>query len=551
MILTPEEIKRIILDNPNKELVSTAQQYSKKLRMHMYGEGLKQAITKIDGFESDKLKNLRTLYAKSNKDLFSRLGRPIDKVFSARGGSVYYNLAQQQEKQARQLAMDIRDGYSIRKWVEHFWKPHYLDDPNGIIFIEIDNSNFAYPTYKLTNCIYDYQVAGTTLDYIVFNVDKAEKVKYGIDPDTLVYRVVDDAFDYFVKKVDQEVYVLADLTFPNYFLKVPAILNSDIPNASVPGQQLSVFDDVIELADKFLLTGSIKDTHGFMHGFPKYWEYADGCAKCAGTGYEGADKCTECKGTGKSVMTKVSDIKLLTPPEKDDVVLAPNVAGYVEPSEVYHRISTAEISNLESEMNFTIWGNEGRKQVMNSGLQGGNGKDVVKTATQVVDDYQPMINRLSTITDAAEKRHKFILDMVVEHNINKGYKGSSVNYGRRYMLEGPDVIWQKYSDARKAGSPVSLLDDLYTEYLESKYDSDPVGLAINIKLKDIEPFVHNTIGEVKNFGIDPIELNKKIYFGEWLASMTDAQLLATIDELKQSLTDFVALKKVPEAAPAP
>src|SRR5689334_6601990 len=139
MILTLPQIKAIIKDNPAKKIIIKGQEYSKKLRRHIYGEGLEEHIKamKFEDYEKDKTRDLRAKYTRSNKDLFSRLGRPIDKVFSARGGSLYYNLSDEQDRKARVLSQNIRNGYSVRKWIETFWKPHMLDDPFGIIFMEL------------------------------------------------------------------------------------------------------------------------------------------------------------------------------------------------------------------------------------------------------------------------------------------------------------------------------------------------------------------------------------------------------------------------------
>ena len=89
MILDFNGITNVVLKNPNRDLVSRGQAKSKILRMHMYGDGLEAHLPTIDGFEKKWMRKLRIQYTRSNKDLFSRLGRPVDKTFSARGGSVY------------------------------------------------------------------------------------------------------------------------------------------------------------------------------------------------------------------------------------------------------------------------------------------------------------------------------------------------------------------------------------------------------------------------------------------------------------------------------
>lgn len=562
MILSEPQIRDIILNNPGKDLVSKGSQYTKLLRMHIYGEGLDTHLQQIEGFEKDQLKKLRVMYTRSNKDLFARLGRPIDKVFSARGGSIYYNLAETQDKKARSLALDVRDGYSIRKWIEMFWKPHMLDDPAGIIFLEIlsrqdairakqQGKSFVYPTYKSITCIYDYLPKGSNLEYVVFNVERDEKRKEGLDENDNIYRVVDDAFDYYVKKKDDQVTILQNLTKQNFFGVVPAMVNSDIVNPQHDGCFLSLYDEVIELANHFLMKGSIKVTHDFLHGFPKYSEFADDCIECKGTGYSGGGNCQACKGTGKHIMLKVSDVKLLNwPADKESPVIKPaEVGGYIEPSKIYYEISTADMSTLEDLMNVTLWGTHSKVKTQGMSIDAGGD---AKTATEIVDEIKPQSDRLQPISEMGEKRHKFILDSVIRLQVTLGYPGSSVNYGRRYMIEGPDALWEKYADSRLKGVAISALDDLLIKYYEAEYQSDPVKLAIQLKLMKVEPFVHFKIGEVQMLKPGPDDYKAKLYFGEWLSMQNDGIILSTdVVALRESLYTFSSAKKIVEDKPEP
>ena len=557
MILSESEIKEIIEKNPNKALVVDAKKISKDLRTHIYGENLEAVISKVDGFESETLKSLRLVYAKSNRDLMSRMARPIDKIFSAKGGSIYYNLPDTEEKKARNIAKNIRGQFSIKAWIENFWLPHFLDDPCGMIFMEVasskqaailklQNKSLVYPTYKSIYNVYDYLVNGSYLEYVVFALSEKEKKTAGFKPEDVIYRVIDDAADYYVKLDNGNALILDAFTIPNLFEKVPAILNSDMPMPNKPGLQKSLFTDILELANHFLVKGSIKVTHEFMHAFPKYWEYADDCPKCHGSKFVGADKCEVCKGTGKNIMSKVSDVKLLSYPQtKEDATVTPNVAGYVEPSKTFHEIATADLHLLEDVISHTLWGSGSK--IKTSGLSIDTAAP--KTATEVIDEIKPQSDRLVPISEMAEKRHKFILDYAIQIQISQNYTGSSVNYGKRYMIEGPDVIWDKYSNARKNGASISTLDDLLTEYYETKYSSDPIKLAILIKMMKIEPFIHNTISEVKNLMPAEEDYKAKLYFSEWIKTNNEAMLIGLSEDLlRSSLLAYVAEKILPQPA---
>lgn len=556
MILNEAQIKSIILDNPQRKLVLKGVEYSKKLRRHMYGEKLENEIKAVGNFEAPSLRELRAKYARSNKDLFTRIARPIDKVFSAKGGAIYYNLPEDKAKVARQLVMDVKSGYSAKEWVEKFWLPHFLDDPNGMVFIEIATptqvallrsrgKSIAFPTYKPITSVYDYLPSGASVEYVVFNLSREEKIAQGIAEEKQVFRVVDDSMDYIVERDGQDVRIMTELTLQNFFMQVPAILNSSFPDPGNENHMLSLFEPIIELADHFLLKGSIKVTHDFLHGFPKYWEYADGCNDCGGSGFKHGEPCKICRGTGKSLMTKVSDAKLLNHPQsKDDPMIAPNVAGYVSPDRTFWEIATHDLQLLEDLMNYTLWGSNPmpRTKGMQTDETGGQ-----KTATEIMTDVKPQSDRLYPISEAAAKRHKFILDAIVQVNINQSYPGSSVNYGKRYMLEGPDVLWEKYSKARIEGAAVSVLDDLLQEYYEAKYDSDPVKLAIQTKLMRVEPFIHLTAEKVKALSPAEEDYKAKLYFGEWLSTLNEAMILSfSEEELRSQLIEAAKAKQLPE-----
>ena len=554
MKLTIDQIKDIVLNNPHKDEIVKAQQRNKKRRMHLYGEGLKDEICEIKGHEKPELMELRKKYATSNKPFFSRLLRPIDKVFSAKGGSVYYNLTENNNKQAMQMAMDVKDGLSVRKWIENKWKPHFLDDPDGLLFIELptepqDDEIRPYPTYKSIQTIYDYDLEGSAVEYVVFKVSASDKLEAGLTKEDTIYRIVDDAFDYWVKVKDQQVTILQDQTLVNYFGKVPAIRNSDLVDSENDCLALSLIDDIIDLADAHLQDGSIRNLAKIRMAYPKYWEFADDCNVCGGTKEANGEKCATCKGTGKKIMLNPGDVKLIAHPEtKDDPIITPNVAGFVPFPKDYFDNATLELQSLENICHVTLWGSQA--QIKTQGPATQQGQPV--TATQVMTDQQPEIDRLHIISDMAEKRHKFIMDHIVQLTIDSSYKGSSVNYGRRYMMETPDEIWDRYSKARKEGAAISLLDDLLMEYIETKYNGDPVGKNIQEKLFAIEPFVHYTVMDVQKLGLPPDDYHKKLFFGEWLATLNEAMLLSfSVDELKAQLTDYVVKKNIPAPAPDP
>lgn len=562
------EVLDILRRKPNGKLIEDAAAANKKLRMHLYGDKLDVQLRTITGFESATLHKLRTDYARSNMDLFCRLGEPMLEVFTARGGSINYNLPEARKANAQTLTDDIYGGYALKKWMETFWLTHYKDDPNGLILIEVaeaseiaslkkQNKPLAYPCYKDINCIVDYKVTGNKLEYIIFTVSKEEAIKQRLDPALTYYRVIDDTFDYYFQYGDSKLTRVENATYFNIFGHVPARLCSDIPDSKINGLMISPFYYIMELADHFLVKGSLKVTHDFRHAFPKYWEYADNCPVCNGTKYDGAEPCKACKGSGKKMMLHVSDVKLVDyPQDKDTPTVTPNVAGYVSPDKVFWEISTSDIADLEVLMKYTCWGIDSSART--TGPNASNTSLNPSTATEALLNSKPKANKLMTISTSAETMHKFILDHIIIATLDSRYNGASVNYGRRYNLEGPDEVWKKYSDARNAGAPISALTDLLLEYYAVKYSEDPVTLNNMEKLMKVEPFLHFDTSELKALGATPEDYMQKLYYGEWLATKSSADILImAVPELKADLIKFSATKVIKveplpgAAAPAP
>lgn len=557
MVLDLIEIASIIKNRPNKNVLDAGVALNKKLRMHVYGECLDASLPMVDGYERSTLHATRAKYARSNIDLFERLGRPIDKVFTAGGGSTYYHMTEEQDKRARSVLSALPDGESVRTWMGSFWRDYMATDPYGVMMVELmpdqDSARrafnadqaLAFPTYIATHRIHDYKTKGVNLEYIILLLSPDEKVQYGVNDQLTAYRLIDDEKDAIVIVEGDVTGMPEDLLLPNLVGYVPGRVMSSLRDSSKDVGFLSIYSKVIELADHFLLKGSIRLTHDFMHGFPKYYEYADDCITCAGTSWNGNKPCEVCGGTGRKAMTKVSDVKLLAFPKKDelggqDLIVTPNVAGYISPDQTYYEISTSDIQLLEDLMSITLWGTQSRVRAQGLAI---SGDGTTKTATEVIDELKPQQDRLSLVSSMGEAMEKFISDTIIRYQIRPNYAGGSYNYGRRFILENPDVIFNKYTAARKEGVSVEILNALLLEYIESSYVNDPIRKMVAVKLKDVEPFVHNTFAEIKEWPISDLDKMRKAFFIDWRNQVPPQQfVILTVDELNASLLEYVTAK---------
>ncbi len=553
MILTDAKLLEIIVKKPNKKLLEWGSEQRKIARRHIYGVGLADSLPKIEGFERDFIAKLRLKYALSNKDLFARLEKPIEKIFTARGGATYYNLGDKLTPRVAEKEGRVRNGLSSKKWIENYWKPHMMDDPMGMIFMEINAASKVYPTYKSVDCVFDYMLDGTGFEYIIFKVENEEKARLNLKNEEQVFRVVDDAFDRYViwnGKTD-EGSALTNVegeTYVNYFRDVPAIVNGFLINPDGEGF-LSLYDKVFDLAENHMVQMSIKITHNFQHGFPKYYEMADDCIECHGTGKINGKKHEICGGSGKRLMTRPSDVKLMEYPTKDTPGIRGAPGGYIEPSKVYWEIVSNELAELEQKVNQTIWGSKVTSK-LKKGMGLSSAPNGTSTATEVMDNRQPEIERLHAICDAAQARDKFILDHIIQiefkqpNYVQKG--GCSKTYGRRFLIEEPDALLERYTNGRKEGLSPVILYGMYEQYIESKYQSDNVSLSMHKKLMKVEPFMHNTLSELKLNGATPEEIRRKQYYGEWLVSVNgDWLIVCSVEEAITAFDKYVTAKPLP------
>lgn len=535
MTLTIEQIVEIIKENPNKEIMDLAKARNKRLATHMFGVGMDEYMKTINSFENEQQYAARKLYARSNRDIMERIARPIDKVFSAKGGSTFYNLPDNKNQEFRARLQNTENGLTLRKWIEQYWKPAYLSDPMGIVFMEIDENGDAYPTYKSIDRVFTYQPNGRRLDYVIFLTEDDEYEQYA-EKNAKLYRVVDDTYDMLVKWDGSVVEIIRDQTYPNHFGYVPAIINSDIPVlASKSGDEFfdSPLWSIIEIADEYLRECSVKSVYKLLHGFPKYWGYGKICPQCGGTKIDSVtrENCRACNGTGMEAKKwDVADSLILPWPDtgSGDAIIAPNVAGYIAPPlDTWEKMSS-ELDELESAMFKTLWGTKQAEQADNN------------TATGRFIDAQPVNDRLSKFSDAAEVIEKFITDCMGGLYYGGIYQGSSINYGRRFTIESHDTIWDKYESARKNGAPDSILDDLLREYIQAKYENNSLELQRQLKAIELEPFPHQTAEQVQSLNVPPSDYMKKVYYSDFIKTLSENEVIfVNTDVLQSKFEEFI------------
>lgn len=530
-VLQFSEIEQLIKAG-RPDWIKQAQKESTVLNVHVNGVGVAEYLNRVNHYENPRQYQLRKDFATSNKYVFENILRPVDKVFSAKGGNkIYKTSTDSKQKQLSKVLSNIDYGYSISDWIQKVQANKFYTDPNGLVFFEVEDGE-TYPTQKSIKSIFNYKSDGRLLDWVIFEPEK-RKDSSGVELPGDFYRVVDDKFDYIFYVIDENVKLIEEETFKIAFDSLPAIINSDLIDDSLVGKK-SPIDSVVELSDHYLTTNSVKNIYEFLHGYPIFWAYVQPCKVCDGTGlYKGAT-CSSCDGDGHTFRKDVSDIIKLKPPtEQGQPKLAPDIAGYVQPDLEVWREQRKELEWIWGFMNLTLWGSHRQDQADN------------ETATAAFIDVQPVNDRLNQFADSFEGLEQIMTDFLGQFYLKESYKGSSINYGRRYLVETPDQIWNKYEKAKEKGSPKISLDYLLTQFYQTEFANDIESLTIAQKAIKIEPFIHKTDEEINSLNdINPDDKKAKYYFNEWFKTLKYEEILITeTDKLKNKFQEYLNTKK--------
>lgn len=533
MILELTDIQKRIKKPVSEEIILDSRVRHTTLRMHVNGVGVEDAIEQLSGLESDEEKELRERLVRSTRATFSTLLRHFDLVFSANGGSVFYDI---KDPNFAVYINSLSGGIGLRTWLKQRWKNKLMTDPNGVILIEVDEKGNAAPAYKSINRIKDYVYEGINLEYIIFEpikgsaMDPVEGVEF--NPDGNYYRVIDDASDRFVRVEGEEISVVDELTLPNLWKRVPGVLCSDIVQPESDGKASPV-EEVIDVANELLRDTSVHSVYKALHSYPLFWAYLPDCPHCDGTGKDenSGGKCSHCKGFKKDLRKDVSKILGLEPPGEGETSLTPP-GGYVQPDIGSWTEQRTEIDWLKREMHYTLWGTHTREEAAN------------ETATGKFIDAQPVHSRLDDFATTTEKLEQLLTDLIGEYMF-KSYGGSSVSYGRRYLIETPETIWKRYEEARQKGAPRSTLDYLLLQFYEVEFKHQQTQLDVHVKLMKVEPFIHLLESEVIAMPINGEDKATKIYYDEWRKTMSDGDIIIkSAEDLLKLLKGYAAGKYV-------
>lgn len=515
MKLDISEIIEILKENKTScDWVVNARKNNKEYEALILGKGYLELLEKVEKRESEEQIKVRRKYSRNIVDLFDRVLRNVDNIYSANGGII--DIDASDKKPFFELRSNIRNGIGLTKWLDTNWsRILYNTDPNGLLMYEIKNSK-PYLTYKSIQCIQNYETNGQFIEWLLFKPEHEDGY--------IEWKFIDDSYYYEIKQYEDR--FIIEEQIENQFKKVPACIISDIEQFGTH-ERLPKIHNIIPLCKEFLKDTSIKTIFKQLHGMPIFWRYAVTCNYCKGEGKIDGVSCNHCEGHGYYIRKDIADAVILpVPSSENSIKLAPDMAGYVVPPIEIWTQYNLELKVLEAIIYETLWG-------------GYNNTDTTKTVIEVITNAQPIINSLNKYADSAQLIDWCLSELLV--NIayplnNSENKKVTVAYGRNFILEAVADLLKRYHEDKTNGDNSAILDRDLQEWIHAKYKYNPIMLRQELLRLEIEPYIHFNLEQIRTI-LSTSEAQKKILFAEFWKTVLIGN--KSVEQLKQEFNQYI------------
>lgn len=550
--LTSEEIKKILLQKPGQAVLQKSEEINNRLLTLTEGYNLQRCIPNIAYIDNQSLYEAKKTVQKKAVDLYERIIKLRGKVFSAKGGSkVYGNLKEAEEKSLIAYLQKIRNGISLKKYIEQSLLKAWDADPMGICLIELsdDDSNpLPYPTYKNISTIYAIKTHWRYIDFLMLKLDK-EDLKEAVEAGLLTednikesgnfLRVIDDIRDVIICDLGSGQFIeFKSSEIPNPWGKVPGFLLSNIPDKENK-RMISTLEPIIELAERYIARDADLALQEKLHGTLKFWSHPITCHKCGGSGMVKSEDCVNCNKTGKELNPKLGQTSIVPASDSENKYSTPPF-GWAAPPNSSFELIQKRASHYEQLCMDTYW--SASKAIKATGSNNNPLADPnqsMDTATEVLATNTKEEITLHLISDWYQETEAMLIDLIAKY-FYYSYTSTSVIAGRRYLIKSIEEMRSSYEAAKRLNLAESIKDDAYYDYLQSKYENDPIQLVIQQKLFQLEPFFHFSVSELKSFITDPEVIKRKVFFGEWKKTKSDMELFnKNITALKNDRDVFI------------
>jgi hypothetical protein len=549
----PEKLKISQLSNEYKSI----EKHDKRVCFH--------TEPSVDDKKIDWLNNYRAWIKKildpdKNEVFFELMSLPIEtvdftesvlkelrKVFEGQDRNISHNMV------SKELVSDYNDYLKLIKDSE-YWENQGFNamrsNINAVMVVDLPelpviNGTFVQPTKYAT----PYYHMLDPCDVVNGEVRRDGQFEWILFKDRKVkdkYYLFDDAFyRTFIQDGDK----IIDLKeFPHTLGYTPARTFWTTPfNKDSQWQRLSPISNSLGKLDWLLFLYCSKRHLITYAGFPIYIMYEKQCTytedgnACDGGRIKVTTKNGATVGSGTTTSWKecprCSVRKILgagtimtapAPTDKDDVDLIQGV------NVVYADVDS--IANLSAE----IMSDEHKLSASIAGLV----KEINEAAKNEKQVYSGFENRLTVIQwikENFENIHKWCLDTMGRLRYGKSFSASTVSYGQKFYLYSFEDMIIELKDAKAAGVPVYEVNALIDELLAAKYSNNPELYQRYKILKELEPYVAFTLGELKALpgATDERLITLKKNFPEYISrfegEFTDVVSFMPLQDMEQKI----------------
>ena len=546
MELSPEQAKLLVKKPMNAASIRLKQERHEVLKAHVTGIGDDMLIKVIENFERKEYSRTRNALRMSNKDIIYRVMQPRNKIYTAKGGVEAYTMSSPELADDFKLFLStVKGTQSLKDYIRQNIQPMFDYDPEGLVWLDLDNNGLPNPCFKSIMQIYDYEIVNRRPEYVIFALSekeikqlnlRAEAYKSGgliqkpnSVPDSKkknhqVFRVVCDKWDRIIIYQNAgEPQIVSEIENPFSFMGVPGMVVSNIVGAGNNYEDIvydSCLNPAIDVLNQQIFSRSLFNISFSRVAYPKEWMSKMPCGTCGGAKMIDEHVCQECKGTGVLLFQNHNDVLIVDYANDANKGIPHPPMGHVETDVPALQFMEDACNYWEDIFSNTVWGLSkiSRNNLSTKATHSGN---VSNTAYEAQLNEQPKHDKLIDFSLWAFDIYKWYADGCGKFIYDNSYIDSGIMGGTRFMVESADATFDRLVKARTGGATKSELDSLTLEYLENKYANNALMYKKYYILFIAEPFYHDTIADVLTWDIPDINKMEKIFFDEWSATLTD------------------------------
>lgn len=521
MPITIDEIREQIKAPAKKPLIRRAINHESRLVFHtalstqrIYGNTLlNQGVTYFfDFIDSILAKAKANLHKKfftfpvETLPLIEEIKSDVENVFD--GQDPIYKAVFASEE----LAADWSE-YREEKNLKDFWRSEGLaamfGKINSLIIVDTprEQTTFRPDPYAYFECIenvLDYQLSpdGCTMDWVM--IKKEERPKGG-DPIYKLFVLDDQSYRVFVVRDGSYSEILSEeLNAPHDVGYCPASFFWKEPQEqTTPDLKKSPLSPYLSALDKLLKSILSKQVLDHINANPITWFFQGACSyqdpqnnkRCDGgflrdasdnyivsrdsKNLEHCPVCHESRFPGPGSFIGVD------PPTEDNNVNLREPAGVIKTDVASLEYNTEQV--------------EAQKRAIYSGVTGNSFESINSQAInedQVQSFFESRKRAIFSIKRNLEFIHTWTDKTKCLLRYGSQFKGLTINYGTEFFLFSAEEALQAYQAARKEQLSPAILDQLFYQYIMTKYRHNPDQMERVRIINALDPFCHLSNTEV-------------------------------------------------------